>query len=61
VIETCNNAGTDDDLMVKQFVWMLKGIAFECNTDLVAESINSWRKMEQEFVNRFYSAQRTVS
>jgi len=28
-IETCNNTGTDDDLMVKQFVRILKGIAFD--------------------------------
>jgi len=27
-IETCNNAGTYDDLLVKQFVRSLKGLAF---------------------------------
>jgi len=28
-VETCNNAGTNDDLMVKQFVRFLKGNAFD--------------------------------
>ena len=28
-IETCNNAGTDGDLIVKQFIKTLKGIAFD--------------------------------
>ncbi|KAG9444493.1 hypothetical protein H6P81_015833 [Aristolochia fimbriata] len=29
-IETCNNVGTDDDLLVKQFGRSLKGNAFDC-------------------------------
>ena len=29
--------------------------------DLEPESINSWEQMEHEFLNRFYSTQRTVS
>jgi len=33
-IETCNNAGTNEDLMVKQFVQTLKGIAFNWYTNL---------------------------
>jgi len=41
IIETCNNASTDGDLMVKQFVWTLNGIAFEWYTDLEPKSINS--------------------
>ena len=28
-IETCNNAGTDGDLLVKQFVRSLRGNAFD--------------------------------
>ena len=60
-IETCNNAGTDGDLMVKQFVRTLKGIAFDWYTDLEPESIDSWEQMGQEFLNRFYSTQRIVS
>jgi len=41
-IETCNNAGMDDDLMVKQFVRKLKGINFHWYADLKPESIDSW-------------------
>ena len=59
--ETCNNAGTDGDLLVKQFVQTLKEIVFDWYIDLLPESIDSWEQMEQEFLNRFYSTQRTVS
>ncbi|XP_012828827.1 PREDICTED: uncharacterized protein LOC105950052 [Erythranthe guttata] len=60
-IETCNNAGTNGDLLVKQFVRSLKGNAFDWYVDLEPESINSWEEMEHEFLNRFYSTRRTVS
>jgi len=40
-IETCNNVGTDGELMVKQFVRMLKGIAFDWHTNLEPESDDS--------------------
>ena len=46
---------------MKQFVRSLKGITFDWYTDLEPESINSWKQMEYEFLNRFYSTQRTVS
>ncbi|XP_012847343.1 PREDICTED: uncharacterized protein LOC105967287 [Erythranthe guttata] len=60
-IETCNNAGTNGDLLVKQFVRSLKGNAFDWYVDLEPESINSWEEMEHEFLNRFYSTRRIVS
>ncbi|KAH7861560.1 hypothetical protein Vadar_027729 [Vaccinium darrowii] len=60
-VETCNNAGTEGDLLVKQFVRSLKGNAVEWYTDLEPESIDSWEQMEREFLNRFYSTRRTVS
>ena len=60
-IEMCNNAGTSSDLLAKQFVRTLKGIAFDWSTDLLPESVDSWEQMEHEFLNRFYSTQRTVS
>ena len=44
-IETCNNAGTYGDLMVKQFVCSIKGNAFDWYTDLKPNSINSWDQM----------------
>ncbi|KAL0458777.1 UNVERIFIED_CONTAM: hypothetical protein Slati_0504900 [Sesamum latifolium] len=60
-VETCNNAGTYGDHLVKQFVRSLKGNAFDWYTDLEAGSIDGWEQLEQEFLNRFYSTRRTVS
>ncbi|CAL9004675.1 unnamed protein product [Prunus brigantina] len=60
-VETCNNAGTEGDHLVKQFVRSLKGNAFDWYVDLDSESLDSWDQMEREFLNRFYSTRRTVS
>jgi len=60
-VETCNNAGTNGDLMVKQFVRSLKGNAFDWYTDLESGSIDTWEQLEREFLNRFYSTRRVVS
>ncbi|KAH7845349.1 hypothetical protein Vadar_000946 [Vaccinium darrowii] len=40
-VETCKNAGTEGDLLVKQFVRSLKGNAFEWYTDLEPEFSHS--------------------
>ena len=55
-IETCNNAGMDGDLLMKQFVRTLRGNTFDWYTDLKPESIDSWEQMEREFLNHFYSS-----
>ncbi|PIN10178.1 hypothetical protein CDL12_17234 [Handroanthus impetiginosus] len=60
-IETCNDTGTDGDLLVKQFVRSLKGNAFDWFIELEPESTDSWDQMEREFLNRFYSTRQTVS
>jgi hypothetical protein len=60
-VETCNNAGTDGDLLIKQFIRSLRGNAFDCYTDLELESIDNWEQMEREFLNCFYSTRCTVS
>ncbi|XP_073132997.1 uncharacterized protein [Henckelia pumila] len=60
-IETCNNVGTYKDYLVKQFVCSLKGNAFDWYTDLDPCSIDSWKQLEQEFINRFCSTRRVVS
>ena len=60
-METCNNAGTYGDYLVKQFVRSLKGNAFDWYTELEPNSIDSWEQLEHEFLNRFYSTRRTVS
>ena len=59
--ETCNNAGTDGDLLMKQFVHTFQGNALDWYTDLEPESIDSWEQMEKEFLNSFYSTRRTRS
>ena len=59
-VETYENAGTQGGLFVKQFVRSLKGNAFDWYIDLEAESINSWKQLEREFFNRFYSTRRTT-
>ncbi|KAM1094239.1 hypothetical protein PS1_009300 [Malus domestica] len=60
-IETCNNARTEGDYLVKQFVRSLKGNAFDWYTDLEPESVNSWDKLEREFLNHFYNTRHTIS
>ena len=60
-IETCENAGTRGDLLVKQFVRTLKGNAFDWYTNLESDSIDSWEQLEGEFLNHFYSTRRIVS
>jgi len=60
-IETYNNVGTSGDLLGKQFVRSLKGLAFDWYTDLASASIDSWGQMEKEFLNHFYSTRCVVS
>ena len=54
-VESCNNAGTNGDLLVKQFVHPLQGNVFCWYIDLAPECIDSWDQMECEFLNHFYS------
>ncbi|KAK3002869.1 hypothetical protein RJ639_018491 [Escallonia herrerae] len=60
-VKTYNNAGTEGDLLVKQFVRSLRGNLFDWYTDIEPESIDCWEAIECEFLNRFYSAQCLVS
>ena len=41
LVETCNNAGTYGNLLVKQFVRSLQGNAFDWYTDLAPKCIDS--------------------
>ncbi|XP_070665133.1 uncharacterized protein [Malus domestica] len=59
LVETCNNAKTEEDYLAKQFMRSLKGNAFEWYTDLEPESINNWEQLEKEFRNRLYNTHRT--
>ncbi|TYK23888.1 ty3-gypsy retrotransposon protein [Cucumis melo var. makuwa] len=60
-VETCENAGSRGDQLVRQFVRSLKGNAFEWYTDLEPKVIDSWEQLEIEFLNCFYSTRRVVS
>ena len=46
-VETCENAGIQGSLLVKQFVRSLKGNAFDWYTDLEPESIANWEQLEK--------------
>ncbi|KAJ9709214.1 hypothetical protein PVL29_000927 [Vitis rotundifolia] len=54
-VKTCNNASTESDLLVKQFVQFLRGNAFNWYTDLALKCIDSWNQIEHEFLNHFYN------
>jgi len=43
-IETCNNADTYNDLLVKQFVRFLKGLAFDRYADLASTTLMAGSK-----------------
>ncbi|KAM2622768.1 hypothetical protein TB2_027357 [Malus domestica] len=60
-IETCNNARMEGVYLVKQFMRLLKGNAFDWYIDLEPESINSWDQLEREFFNYFYNIRRTIN
>ena len=47
------NAGTEGNLLVKQFVRSLRGNAFDWYTKLEPEFIDSWEQMERELLNHY--------
>lgn len=60
-VETCSSVGTYDDLFVKQFIHSLKENTFGFYMYLDPESINSWKHLENQFLNHFYNTCRTMS
>lgn len=60
-VETCCNAGTNGDLLLKRFMQSLKENAFDLYTDLTHEPIDSYDQLEKEFLGRFYSTRRTIT
>ncbi|KAA0050429.1 ty3-gypsy retrotransposon protein [Cucumis melo var. makuwa] len=60
-VETCENARSRGDQLVRQLVRSLKGNAFGWYTDLESEVIDSWEQLKIEFLNRFYSTRHVVS
>ena len=60
-IKTCNADGLYGDNIVKEFVRSLRENAFDWYTDLEPNSIDSRERLEQEFLNHFYSTRRVVN
>jgi len=55
------NSSTEGDLLVMQFGWSLKGIAFHWYTNLASGPIDSWGHMENEFLNYLYCTCRVLN
>ncbi|TYK04935.1 retrotransposon gag protein [Cucumis melo var. makuwa] len=60
-VKTCENVGSREDQLVKQYIRSLKGNAFEWYTDLDLTVIDGWEQLEIEFLNRFCSTRCVVS
>nr|ABM55241.1 retrotransposon protein [Beta vulgaris] len=60
-VETCNNAGTEGDLLVKQFVRSLKGVAFDCTRRIVSMiELTQTTQLEDEPVIEYINRWRTL-
>ena len=53
-VETCKNAGTQGNLLVKQFIRSLKGNAFDWYTDIEHKLINSWELLGSKDLGFMY-------
>ncbi|KAA0038071.1 ty3-gypsy retrotransposon protein [Cucumis melo var. makuwa] len=60
-IKTCENIGLRGDHLVRKFVRSLKENTFEWYTDMESKVTDSWKQLEKEFVNHFYSTKRIMS
>ena len=58
IVETCNNAGINGDLLVKQFVHSLQRNTFDWYIDLAPEYIDSWDQMEWNSSNVFITSEK---
>ena len=58
IVETCNNAGINGDLLVKQFVQSLQRNPFDWYIDLAPEYIDSWDQMEWNSSNVFITSEK---
>ncbi|GAV84027.1 hypothetical protein CFOL_v3_27472 [Cephalotus follicularis] len=50
LIETCNDVGTYEDSMVKQFVLSLKGVEFDSKTVSIPELANTEQRKDEPVV-----------
>ena len=60
-IKTCNVDGTYGNYIVKEFVRSLRENAFDWYKDLEPNSIDSWERLDQDFLNCFYRTRHVVN
>jgi hypothetical protein len=59
-LAACQDTSHNGALLLRQFVQTLLGPGFTWYSKLAPGSIRSWEQMQDAFLERFYSTQRTV-
>jgi hypothetical protein len=59
-LAACQDTAQNGALLLRQFVQTLSGPAFTWYSKLPPSSIKTWEQMQDTFLERFYSTQRTV-
>uniref|UniRef100_J3MFE1 Retrotransposon gag domain-containing protein n=1 Tax=Oryza brachyantha TaxID=4533 RepID=J3MFE1_ORYBR len=59
-LAACQDTANNGALLLRQFVQTLSGLAFTWYSKLAPGSIKTWEQMQDSFLERFYSMQRTV-
>ena len=59
-LAACQDTTNNGALLLRQFVQTLSGPAFTWYSKLPPSSIKTWEQMQNSFLERFYSTQRTV-
>ena len=59
-LAACQDTAHNGALLLRQFVQTLSGPAFTWYSKLAPGSIRTWEQMQDAFLERFYSTQRTV-
>lgn len=59
-LAACQDTANNGALLLRQFVQTLSGPAFTWYSKLAPGSIRTWEQMQDSFLERFYSTQRTV-
>ncbi|KAK1616645.1 hypothetical protein QYE76_022162 [Lolium multiflorum] len=59
-LAACQDTAHNGALLLRQFVQTLSGPAFTWYSKLAPSSIKTWEQMQNSFLERFYSTQRTV-
>jgi hypothetical protein len=59
-LAACQDIAHNGALLLRQFVQTLSGPAFTWYSKLAPSSIKTWDQMQNSFLERFYSTQRTI-